>query len=68
MNKKRTDLRGIMRGIEQGIFAGGILIAAIERFAPAPSSAAHDFDIVLNIVLDYEIRSIRDQLAIDAID
>src|SRR5689334_13772058 len=66
MHEERANLRCIMSGIEQGILASDILIAAVQGLAFAPAATSDDSIVCHDF--DCEIRSIRDQLGIDAVD
>jgi len=55
--------------IKQCIFATGAVVAAIECLTLAPSPAGDDFGLVLRFRNScHQVRSVGDQLAIDAID
>ena len=62
MNEKCADARRIVRGIQLGIVAAGLMIAAKKRFAFAPAATADQFAILL----DYEVSSVANQLSIYA--
>src|SRR3546814_10703405 len=64
-----TDAGGIDRGVERGGVAQILaMIAAIERRAVRPATAAGDALIVLGALLDDEIGAVGDQLCIEPHD
>ena len=66
MNKEGADLRGLPLRIKQRIFPGRPAVAAKECLAFAPATTANDYRFRPGF--HNEVRSIRDQLAIHAID
>src|SRR5580704_17862530 len=68
MHEERTNLRSIPRRIEERIFAPSVLISAVERLTFAPYAAGHDDGLGLRDILRHQVRSIRNELAVDAVD
>jgi hypothetical protein len=68
MHEEGTNLGRIPGGIEQRIFAVGTLIAAVERFALAPSAAGYDDRPLLRYLFGYEAGPVCYQLAVDTIN
>jgi len=83
VDEEGADFCGVVKGIEQRILAAGPVIAAVKSFAFAPATAA-DKDVLRGLILlvilltgthfgsrmrfGNEVRSVRDQLSVDAED
>src|ERR1043166_3746334 len=62
MNKERTNLRRLRRGIEIRRISRNVLVAAEKRTAPAPTAATDE----TFRVLDDEVGAILNQRSVDA--
>ncbi len=64
MDEEGSDFGGFVVRVEEGVFAGGVLVASVEGAALAPSAAGCD------LVFDFycEIGSVGDELGVDSVD
>jgi hypothetical protein len=68
MNEEGADLGGIVSRVQQGVFAGGELVAAVESPSFAPAARGDDFGAAAEAQdFRHEIGPIQDQLAVDAV-
>ena len=70
MHEESADFGGIVRWVKQGVFASGVLVAAVESFPFAPAAAGDDQGLSDLRVGRFrgEICSVRDELGGDAVD